>query len=123
MDFGDGQQHWRVHLTPTLSANSSMFLHALTLEGTGFSILPQTLVERDLRSGALQRLLAPTTVEDGEVSVFLVYPSRRYINRRVRTFIDHIAESFGDTHDTSRLHGALPDEDADDIQGQRETHR
>jgi DNA-binding transcriptional LysR family regulator len=102
--FGDGKETWRVHLTPTFSANSSMFLHALTLEGTGFSILPQTLVERDLRSGALQRLLAPTIVEDGEVSVFLVYPSRRYINRRVRTFIDHIAESFSDTHQIAGLH-------------------
>lgn len=118
--FGDGKETWRVHLTPTLSANSGMFLHALTLEGMGFSILPQSLVERDLRSGALQRLVAPTTVEDGGLSVFLVYPSRRYINRRVRTFIDHIAESFSHSHDTGGLQSAIrgdavrADADSDD---------
>lgn len=92
--FVDGENASRVHLTPVFSSNSPLMLHGATLEGMGFSILPQTLVDRDLRSGKLQRLVAPAIVNDGDVSLFLVYPSRRFVNRRVRTFIDHVTETF-----------------------------
>ncbi|MGI4860163.1 MAG: LysR family transcriptional regulator [Janthinobacterium lividum] len=95
--FVDGENASRVHLTPVFSSNSPMMLHGATLEGMGFSILPQALVERDLKSGKLQRLVAPAIVNDGDVSLFLVYPSRRFVNRRVRTFIDHVTETFRQT--------------------------
>jgi len=90
----DSEETSRVHLTPVFSSNSPMMLQGATVAGMGFSILPESLVERDLKTGALQRLIAPTIVHDGDVSLFLVYPSRRFINRRVRTFIDHVTATF-----------------------------
>ena len=92
--FTDGEQETRVHLTPVFSSNSPLMLQSAALEGMGFSILPEKLVERDLASGALCRLLAPTIVQDADVDLFLVYPSRRFVNRRVRTFIDHVTALF-----------------------------
>lgn len=93
-NFTDGENTSRVHLTPVFSSNSPLMLQGAALEGMGFSILPQNVVAPDLKSGALQRLLAPAIVQGGDISLFLIYPSRRFINRRVRTFIDHVAETF-----------------------------
>ncbi len=93
-NFTDGEVTSRVHLTPVFSSNSPLMLQSAALEGMGFAILPGSMVEPELKSGALERLVAPAIVQDGDVSLFLIYPSRRFINRRVRTFIDHVTAFF-----------------------------
>lgn len=83
---GDGS----VILTPVFSANSSLVLHQVVLDGMGFTVLPASMVEVDLQLGRLERLLSPAVLCDGDLALQLVYPSRRLINRRLRSFIDHM---------------------------------
>jgi DNA-binding transcriptional LysR family regulator len=79
-----------VILTPAFSANSSLVLHQVALDGMGFTVLPASMVEADLQLGRLERLLTPAVLSDGDLALQLVYPSRRLINRRLRSFIDHL---------------------------------
>lgn len=89
---GDAQQ--RVSLNPTFTVNSILMLHRAALSGMGLTMLPSSLVEADLASGALVRLVPAWQVREAEVSVALAYPSRRFVSPKLRSFIDHVIEAF-----------------------------
>jgi DNA-binding transcriptional LysR family regulator len=61
------------------------------LEGAGFSMLPDTLVGDDIADGSLVHL---GDLDGVDVDLSIVHPSRRLVSRRLRTFIDMLAETF-----------------------------
>ncbi|MFW0758807.1 LysR substrate-binding domain-containing protein [Pseudomonas sp. H11T01] len=70
----------------TIVADNSATLRALAVCGHGVAILPQWLIQEDLDSGALQRLLPdhPFTRQ----GVYALYPDTRHLPMKVRAFID-----------------------------------
>ena len=46
------------------------------------------MVADELRSGTLVRVLDDYAVTNGDVAVSLVYPSREFVPRKIREFID-----------------------------------
>lgn len=83
-----------VTLFPSLVCNNAMMLHELARQGMGFAILPTVFVEEDIRTGKLVRLLPDWEIDGNYVDVCLVYPSRKFIPRRLQAFIDHVVEEF-----------------------------
>lgn len=83
-----------VHLKPALVCNNALMLHQLALNGAGFAILPTVFVERELKAGSLVQLLTPRRVVDGNVSICLAYPGRKYVSPKLRTLIDHVVDAF-----------------------------
>ncbi|WP_051888230.1 LysR family transcriptional regulator [Caballeronia sordidicola] len=79
-----------IHLTPRFTANNLLMVQRMTMTGMGFSLLPQSLIERELVSGSLVRLLAHYAIAEDESNICIAYPSRKYIRAVARTFIDHI---------------------------------
>ncbi|MGY4233351.1 DNA-binding transcriptional LysR family regulator [Bradyrhizobium sp. USDA 4449] len=77
-----------VKLNPVLRSANETLLHAAALEGMGLAILPKWLVAEDIAAGRLEHVL-PEHI--GSVKLFAVYPSRKYLSAKVRTFIDFIA--------------------------------
>lgn len=96
----------RVTLTPGFAVNSVLMLEQAARAGMGFAILPQPLAADGLESGDLVRLVEPWVASGAEVTLKLVYPSRRLINSRLRSFIEHVIRWFA--HHPQGARAALP---------------
>jgi DNA-binding transcriptional LysR family regulator len=73
-------------------ANNGEMLCALSVAGLGVHLEPDIVVAPDVHAGRLVRLLpdyAPPTVP-----IHAVYPSRRHLSAKVRSFVDFIAARF-----------------------------
>ncbi|MBE3638154.1 LysR family transcriptional regulator [Mangrovicoccus algicola] len=69
-----------------LRMDSAEGLRAAALAGMGIALLPMALVKDDLHAGRLVRVLPD--VDSGEVPIFALYPHKRFLEPRVRRFID-----------------------------------
>jgi len=77
-----------IKLNPVLRSGNETLLHMAALEGMGFAFLPKWLVAEDIAAGRLVHILPDDVVFEGRL--FAVYPSRKYLSAKVRTFIDFI---------------------------------
>ena len=85
----DGETH-SVALRPALYANSAGMMLEACLAGVGVAILPHFSCADALASGHLRRLLPGfETVPDR--GIYVVYPDKRFVPLKVRSFIDVIA--------------------------------
>ena len=75
---------------PVLLSVNETILHLAALEGMGVTFLPKWLIAADLAHGRLE-LVFPGVGFD-RARLFAVYPSRKYLSAKVRTFIDFIAQ-------------------------------
>lgn len=71
-------------------SNSSSAIRALALTGLGVAVLPDWLVQDDVRSGQLQRVLPEYALPNQPIH--LVFPGSRHLPRKTRVFIDFLAE-------------------------------
>ncbi|WP_386176693.1 LysR family transcriptional regulator [Sulfitobacter sp. R86518] len=69
-----------------LRMDSAEGLRAAALAGMGIALLPMALVKDDLHAGRLVRVLPD--VECGEVPIIALYPHKKFLEPRVRRFID-----------------------------------
>jgi DNA-binding transcriptional LysR family regulator len=90
----DGRSALAEH-APRIVCHDFVVLRAAALAGLGIARLPETVVREDLRSGALQRVLAGWNSPQGILHV--VFPSRRGLLPAVRAFIDFLAERLPST--------------------------
>lgn len=85
----DGNQT-TVPLRPALYANSAGMMLEACIEGVGVALLPHFSCAGALDSGQLVRLLPDhDTVPDR--GIYVVYPDKRFVPLKVRSFIDIIA--------------------------------
>ncbi|WP_028208586.1 LysR family transcriptional regulator [Paraburkholderia nodosa] len=77
-----------------IASNNPIFNRDVILEGLGIGLLPITLVEEDIKSGRLVRLLEDFEISDTAAEVRLAYIGRALLPAKVRAFIDHAAEFF-----------------------------
>jgi len=81
-----------VKVTGHAHSNNGAMLAALAVAGVGITVEPDFIVAADVRAGRLVRLLrdyAPPSIR-----INAVYPSRRHLSAKVRTFIDFVALRF-----------------------------
>jgi DNA-binding transcriptional LysR family regulator len=86
-----------VQIKGNLRANNGDLLRVAALGGAGIVLQPRFLVGADLRAGRLQSVL--TEYKSRELGIYAVYPSRKYLSAKVRSFIDFLAERFGPNPD------------------------
>jgi DNA-binding transcriptional LysR family regulator len=87
-------QEIRVSVNPTFSSNNALMLKQVALAGMGIALLSSALVNDDLRAGSLVRLLGDYAVLNSDVDIALVYPSRKLVPRKIRSFIDFAVAYF-----------------------------
>jgi DNA-binding transcriptional LysR family regulator len=80
----------RVSVQGAFSTNNGDSLRAAALAGRGIIQEPTFQVGEDLRQGRLLRLLPEYPVPS--LTLYAVYPSRRYLSPKVRTFVDFLVE-------------------------------
>jgi DNA-binding transcriptional LysR family regulator len=84
----DGEE--TVRLDVAMQSGNESLLHLAALDGLGLAILPEIMIERDLAAGRLERILPG--VAELRAKVYAVYPSRKFLSAKVRTFIDFFSD-------------------------------
>jgi DNA-binding transcriptional LysR family regulator len=100
--FREGHGEWRfvgpdgaeetVHISGRLRANNGNLLRVAVLKGQGIGLAPTFLVGEDLAAGRLLRLLPDYAPVEEDLAA--VYPHRRQLSAKVRSFVDFLAERF-----------------------------
>jgi DNA-binding transcriptional LysR family regulator len=85
-----------IALDPTYMVNSSPMLRQAALLGMGVAVLPENYVRRDIDAGSLVRLLPDYALKDADKEVSIVYPGRRHISAKTRSFVDFALSYFRD---------------------------
>jgi DNA-binding transcriptional LysR family regulator len=88
----DGELH-TVPITGSMQSNNGLVNRAAALAGGGIVLLPTFYLGEQLRSGALKPVLCKFKPQ--ELAVYAVYPERRNLMPKVRSFVDFLASTFG----------------------------
>jgi len=81
-----------VRVSGPLTADNGDILRAAAVADLGVAFMPTFIVGEAIRSGQLQQIL--TDYCPPELTINAVFPSRRYLSAKVRTFIDFAADYF-----------------------------
>jgi DNA-binding transcriptional LysR family regulator len=87
---GPDGSNLRVSIKGRIAISSSLAVREAALEGLGVIELNSYLVGPEIRAGRLLRVLE--NYEPQELSVYAVFPQRRYLAPKVRVFIDALLE-------------------------------
>jgi len=88
-----GQQHL-VNMDACLTANNGDAMKQIALSGHGIVMLPTFIVWDALAKGDLVPILENYSL--ATMHAYAVYPSTRYLPKKVRSLIDFLVERFGD---------------------------
>ncbi len=80
-----------VRIKPVVRANNGSILRAMALAGHGVMLQPNFLVRDDIAAQRLVPLLGG--YEAGELGIFAVYPHRKHLSAKVRSFVDFLADA------------------------------
>lgn len=90
--IGDGDGMKAIPITSKLVSNNGDLLRQCALAGMGIVIRSSFTLGDDLRTGRLIRLLPRHHL--GRLAVMMVYPSRRFLPAKVRSFVEFINARF-----------------------------
>lgn len=93
-DDGHAKHEIVVPLRYDISTNSAAFNKELVLGGAGLGILPRSMIERELTSGRLVRILPEFELVDSEIELQLAWRDRRLMAAKVRAFVDFATTFF-----------------------------
>jgi len=83
-----------VLIEPAYAVNNSMMLREAAIASMGITILPANQVAADLAMGLLTRVLGEWDIRDADNALSLVYPGRRHVPAKTRSFVDFTVEWF-----------------------------
>ena len=92
----DGTRH-TPRILPRHKLNNGRMLAELAAAGLGIVLEPDFIVAPEVRSGRLQRLL--TDYQPPRSPIAAVYPSRRHLSAKVRSFVDFLAARHAQNQD------------------------
>jgi DNA-binding transcriptional LysR family regulator len=82
-----------VRCSGSIKADNGDMLRLAAIAGSGLIFQPRFIVEEDIRTGRLEQVLGDYTSE--ELGIHAVYPSRRHLSAKVRTFVDFLVSELG----------------------------
>ncbi|NEI72028.1 LysR family transcriptional regulator [Rhizobium lusitanum] len=90
----DGQAHV-IDGPVVMAANNTQMLLAAALAGAGVAYGPSFVFGQSIAAGELIALLPHHKTSD--LTIQAVYPTKRHVSRKLRSFVDHLVLSFGGT--------------------------
>jgi DNA-binding transcriptional LysR family regulator len=82
-----------VPISGPIRADNGDIIRLAALSGAGILFQPHFIVGDDLAKGRLVQLLPEW--QSAELGVYAVYPSRKHLSAKVRTFVDFLAAALG----------------------------
>lgn len=79
-----------IRIAGSIKANNGDMLRLAALNGAGVIFQPLFIVQDDLHAGRLVQILGDYTSKD--LGIYAVYPSRKHLSAKVRTFVDFLVE-------------------------------
>lgn len=95
-----GDEQTSVRIDGAIRADNGDMLRLAAVSGAGLISQPLFIVEDDLRAGRLVQVLAQYA--SLELGIYALYPSRKHLSAKVRTFVDFLVEGFGAGSKTRR---------------------
>lgn len=89
-----GNKEVAVNVSGKCRVNNSEALLQLALGGVGIVLFPTYILGHHLKSGRLKVIL-PDAVANPGMSLYMTYLPNRYMQPKVRAFIDHLGAYFG----------------------------
>jgi DNA-binding transcriptional LysR family regulator len=80
-----------VPISGPIRADNGDIIRLAALRGAGIVFQPHFIVGDDIEAGRLVRLLPEW--QSAELGVYAVYPSRKHLSAKVRTFVDFLVEA------------------------------
>lgn len=88
--FSDSTGPHTIKFEPILRSDNLMLLYEAVTQGMGITFMPKFMIAEDLAAKRLELLLPE--LAKFETTICGVYPSRKYLSAKVRTFIEFVAE-------------------------------
>ena len=88
--FQEDGEPLSVKVSGRFSVNQPRALADLACLGRGIAALPAYVIAKDIRQGRLRALLSEFSAPAS--SVYALYPSRRYLTRRVKALLDFLSD-------------------------------
>ncbi|TEW46444.1 LysR family transcriptional regulator [Psychromonas algicola] len=79
-------------INSNVSVNSPRSVKEFALAGVGIALVPKYIVEDALNNGSLQLVLPEYRMQS--FSMYAVYPHRKYLAQKTRSFVDFLIENF-----------------------------
>ncbi|MDE3022004.1 MAG: LysR family transcriptional regulator, partial [Pseudomonadota bacterium] len=86
--FRNQEAEKTIPVSGAIKANNGDLLRLAALNGAGLVYQPLFIVEKDLQSGKLVQVL--NTYTSDEFGIYALYPSRKYLSAKVRTFVEFL---------------------------------
>ncbi|MFM0499607.1 LysR family transcriptional regulator [Paraburkholderia caffeinilytica] len=83
-----------VNMKAAYAVNNAVMLRQAALADMGITILPENHVAADLMSGALVQVLPDYRIKGADKEVSLVYPGRRHVSAKTRSFVEFTVDYF-----------------------------
>lgn len=83
-----------VRVSGSLLADSAETLCAAAVAGLGLVLVPEWLIEEELRDGRLRPVLSDFPPVPASTPLYAVYPHQRHLPPKVRACVDFLAERF-----------------------------
>jgi DNA-binding transcriptional LysR family regulator len=83
-----------VPVTGSIKMNNSLAIREAVLRGAGITLTPTFIVGDDIKAGRLQSVLREYRAN--ELSIYAVYPERRHLSPKVRTFVEFMQTRISD---------------------------
>lgn len=80
-----------IPITGPIKADNGDIITLAAVAGAGIAFQPHFIVETELAAGRLLHLLPEW--QSAEMGVYAVYPSRKHLSAKVRTFVDFLVEA------------------------------
>ncbi|OEE59241.1 LysR family transcriptional regulator [Enterovibrio norvegicus FF-454] len=91
IEMPDGKSQ-KVKINPVLKSSSGEYLITAVENGLGIAHLPTFVAQEKINNGTVVAVLPGCAFRN--INAYAVYPQTRHLSRRVRTFIDFLAERF-----------------------------
>ena len=92
--FEGNQGTESVRVNGPVCADNGDVLKEAAVAGLGIALLSTFIIGTELKRGRLREVMQ--AYRSGDTSVYAVYPSRRHVSAKVRSFIDYISDCFGE---------------------------
>jgi DNA-binding transcriptional LysR family regulator len=80
-----------IPISGAIKADNGDILRLAALSGAGLLFQPHFIVDDDIAAGRLLRVLPEW--QSAEYGVYAVYPSRKHLSAKVRTFVDYLVDA------------------------------
>lgn len=82
-----------IPISGPIKADNGDIIRLAALRGAGIVFQPQFIIGDDVDAGRLVRVLPDW--QSAELGVYAVYPSRKHLSAKVRTFVDFLVDALG----------------------------